>query len=720
MEFSKQQREIFQGCLKEFVRQVDQCVGKYESKVTKAIQKAEEAIKEKSDKVLRDLNYICHPRFGSGNLSKNPSISFYRQDLFGATKVNGEKPSLQMGVYIWFGYLHKEGTYCLKFAFPEADINNSRCKAVNQMEQEGILEESGGYIFKWEELKLDEITDRFLELADYFNKFLAEGFEAEFLSNEEAKKQILDFRKKWSKERIEKMGWEDYNNKNGTSFFAELENLKGIQAQTKQSSAIDPNGDSDKNKEKFEKIKKCLLQIIDKGATDDKEIEMPDELGSNPNTKNYFPWKIAFIYQNFDSPSVCPFFTKNYLEDIARKMNVQGSDCKDLHRNIITQANLENLDDLLSFYQDNKDIQNKEEKTKNTQNKEQAMKQPLNQILYGPPGTGKTYHTINRALKILGVKTSSREEAKEEFDKYCENGQIEFVTFHQSYGYEEFVEGIKPKLIEAVSNSIESNAMEYEIKNGIFKEICKRALENYQDSFVLIIDEINRGNISKIFGELITLIEPSKRIGESEALRVQLPYSQESFGVPSNLYIIGTMNTADRSITTLDTALRRRFEFVEMMPQPDKLKDIKINDDKGNDTGIKLDEMLTKMNQRIEFLLDREKTIGHTFLLEVKTLNELKNVFQNKIIPLLQEYFYNDYAFIYAVLNGNKMIEKVKDEERLKIINCNGFQNLEINIEDKAIYSIASFEKPLWNDSQNYINIYNTQKTDETSNLPDH
>ncbi|EOH2390167.1 McrB family protein, partial [Campylobacter jejuni] len=174
-----------------------------------------------------------------------------------------------------------------------------------------------------------------------------------------------------------------------------------------------------------------------------------------------------------------------------------------------------------------------------------------------------------------------------------------------------------------------------------------------------VIDEINRGNVSKIFGELITLIEPSKRIGEKEELKVKLPYSGEEFGVPKNVYIIGTMNTADRSITSLDTALRRRFEFIEMMPDVSKLS--------MDCEGINLQELLKAINTRIEYLLDREKTIGHAFFISVENLESLKKVFKNRIIPLLQEYFYNDYALIDAVLNKNGMLEiSVENKDYLK------------------------------------------------------
>jgi 5-methylcytosine-specific restriction protein B len=161
---------------------------------------------------------------------------------------------------------------------------------------------------------------------------------------------------------------------------------------------------------------------------------------------------------------------------------------------------------------------------------------------------------------------------------------------------------------------------------------------------VIIIDEINRGNVSAIFGELITLIEPDKREGNKEALSAILPYSKEPFEVPNNLFIIGTMNTADRSVEALDTALRRRFSFEEMLPKPELLKDSE------NDLKISLEKLLTCINDRIEALIDRDHTIGHSYLINVKNMTDLRLAFKDKIIPLLQEYFYGDYGKIGLVL----------------------------------------------------------------------
>lgn len=319
----------------------------------------------------------------------------------------------------------------------------------------------------------------------------------------------------------------------------------------------------------------------------------------------------------------------------------------------------------------------------------------LNQILYGPPGTGKTYTTINKSLEILKSYDEiteipeGRQKQKEIFDTFVAKGQIEFVTFHQSYGYEEFVEGIKP--------SVKNGTVIYETKNGVFKNLCKKALEGKDKPYILIIDEINRGNIAKILGELITLIEPSKRIGKSEGLQLTLPYSGESFGVPRNLYIIGTMNTADRSIALLDTALRRRFEFVEMMPDSEYLKDKKISDSRNT---IELDRLLESMNNRIEFLLDREHTIGHSYFMGVESIEDLHEVFKNKIIPLLQEYFYDDYAKIIAVLNNNGMI-KEKNKSQFSDLFDGKFSELD---SEKVVYEIIKSSK--WRAWQ-FEKIYN-------------
>ena len=418
---------------------------------------------------------------------------------------------------------------------------------------------------------------------------------------------------------------------------------------------------------------------------------------------------------------------------------------------------------------------------------------PLNQILYGPPGTGKTYSVVRKALEIIEGNAS---DDRSKFKEYVEKGQIKFITFHQSYGYEEFVEGIKAET--------KNDNVSYRIEDGAFKRICKRAngdkiplkevkeelteddfkklYENYVDklplfsnntyrkiletptdkqpfylyknnqssilikpqnsndpktiscdklikdifhndsygmpsyepviiqdilsqeyesyktnhinkNYILIIDEINRGNISKIFGELITLIEPSKRLGATDEIIVELPYSKEKFGVPSNLYIIGTMNTADRSIALMDTALRRRFEFVEMMPEYDELNKINIED-------INIGKMLKMINERIEYLYDRDHTIGHAYFMSLKSdtdIEELALIFKNKILPLLQEYFYDDWEKIRLVLGDNGFIKEKEKDRKLLVLDGKEYET------DKILYEIKfeAFEEP-----ESYIKIY--------------
>jgi hypothetical protein len=190
--------------------------------------------------------------------------------------------------------------------------------------------------------------------------------------------------------------------------------------------------------------------------------------------------------------------------------------------------------------------------------------------------------------------------------------------------------------------------------SGVFTEMSRK-FGNESSKVVLVIDEINRGNVSAIFGELITLLEKDKRLGEANELVIALPYSKGQFSVPSNLFIVGTMNTADRSVEALDTALRRRFEFKEMMPDYAVIENEEVN-------GLQLSEVLKTINERIELLIDRDHTIGHSYFFNVNSEEELANAFNNKIVPLLQEYFYGDYGKIGLVL-GKGFVEKQKNDK---------------------------------------------------------
>lgn len=434
----------------------------------------------------------------------------------------------------------------------------------------------------------------------------------------------------------------------------------------------------------------------------------------------------------------------------------------------------------------------------------------LNQILYGPPGTGKTYNTVIKAMEIIAPdllkydkdgKVENYDSIKKEFNLLKKQGRIEFITFHQSYSYEEFVEGIKPEISEWGNN--EGDEIKYTGKDGIFKQICNEAkkalycngpvtkniqfndilkvfkelhpegsdfntllqlhylenelqykfgkqtdirkidlnkievlLENnrkyktavefnqdYQGNtalkcyyfnlykellkikedlmeskisnneylknenpipYILIIDEINRGNISKIFGELITLIEDDKR----ENLTVTLPYSNEDFTVPKNLYIIGTMNTSDRSIASIDIALRRRFKFVEIMPKSDLVADFHI--------GFKT--IFETLNQRISILLDRDHQIGHSYFIKDKYkdagISTLKEIWFDSIVPLLNEYFYNDWEKLNLLIPG--FIKKIEVPKEL-----------ENECADKYYYEFETIEN--FNDDNDFENALMAQ-----------
>jgi len=403
---------------------------------------------------------------------------------------------------------------------------------------------------------------------------------------------------------------------------------------------------------------------------------------------------------------------------------------------------------------------------------------PLNQILFGAPGTGKTYHTKEMAVEIINGKKEkdrSREEINKEYEQLVEEGQIVFTTFHQSLSYEDFIEGIKPETIDG--------NVTYEVKDGIFKQLCSRVIQdnlnigdlvgdyeitkitpeiiylkkpraetivpipkylidelsklvhegkiNYEDiknkiaidkmpettekyilngypnifaqlvekintsnkkhkqNYILIIDEINRGNVSAIFGELITLLEEDKRKGNPEHTEVKLPYSGDNFSVPNNVYIIGTMNTADRSVEALDTALRRRFSFVEMQPDPNELSEV---------GDVDLSKLLKTINERIELLIDKDHQIGHSYFIGIQNIVDLQRTFKDKIIPLLEEYFYGDFGKIGLVLGG----EFIKLAEN-QVAFPKNFPYEKDFLEDKKIYHITSFSD--W-DEKAFKSIY--------------
>lgn len=295
--------------------------------------------------------------------------------------------------------------------------------------------------------------------------------------------------------------------------------------------------------------------------------------------------------------------------------------------------------------------------------------QPTMRILYGPPGTGKTYSTSEEVVRLCMGKDKIKHDYAAAATELKLRGNVDFVTFHQNYDYSDFIEGYRPSMDE-------KGQLSYRLEDGVLKRIAKRAILHPEQPFVLVIDEINRGNISKIFGELITLIEADKRIGEKNATPVTLPYSGEIFCLPPNLSIVGTMNTADRSIAVLDTALRRRFAFRRMDP------DTKALDSNSPGCG----KMLRELNKRLrDYGLTNEQQIGHAWFWDMAKKgkdgkaheldhDELEVVFLNKILPLLEEWFFGE------------------DEKLAKLVAtfCTGYPGTLKYIKDNEWVSIAT------------------------------
>lgn len=251
-----------------------------------------------------------------------------------------------------------------------------------------------------------------------------------------------------------------------------------------------------------------------------------------------------------------------------------------------------------------------------------------NLILFGPPGTGKTY--------------AMQAQMKAAFDR---GEDYSFVAFHPSYAYEDFIGGLRPIAAEDGSGVV------VVFQKGPFLVLCEKAHANPTQQFTLFIDEINRANVAKVFGELITLIEPSKRViagskASDDGVWVTLPGLVERFGVPDNLNLVATMNTADRSIAMMDIALRRRFRFQECAPEPELVKPAMVG-------SVDLPALLQRLNDRLEYLLDRDHAIGHAVFMGITSLAELQQVLAQRVIPLLQEYFFEDMEKVRLVLTGN-------------------------------------------------------------------
>ncbi|MBL7764605.1 MAG: AAA family ATPase [Chitinophagaceae bacterium] len=332
------------------------------------------------------------------------------------------------------------------------------------------------------------------------------------------------------------------------------------------------------------------------------------------------------------------------------------------------------------------------------------------QLFYKEPNSTWRLDNADQAKFELDEVIAQMEEIRSQGKKSAKRN-YGFITCHQSLSYEDFIEGIKPVLMNNDAGGEEESELEYELKKGVFYLACEKAaqLAGYNNlkecllddkksrkqkfkkahednkKYVVFLDEINRCNISSVFGELITLIEDDKRLGaENEMTDIILPYSQTHFGVPANLYIVGTMNTADRSVEALDTALRRRFSFVPMPPKPETL--IKQAGQ------VYLETLLTTLNDRLIILKDSDHTIGHAWLWEVDSIEKLKVAFANKILPLLQEYFYNDYEKLGLVLGDAFFELPHKRVAGNEFALFSGSSGLSGQYKNKYIYKLKNAE----------------------------
>ena len=413
----------------------------------------------------------------------------------------------------------------------------------------------------------------------------------------------------------------------------------------------------------FAAVKSAILSIID--AIRSRDLEGVQRVQNRGVLWPMVVWKIAFLYQDRNDPLIVSVYAKKALVAALHDADASTLTQAELYHRIMEGRAGKNL----HVYSGEIWEMGRHAAAQPSQASVAPASQtppvsltniPLNQILYGPPGTGKTYATVKKALEIFtqaGLRDigDSHEERRRCFDKLMQDGHIRFVTFHQSFCYEDFVEGIR-----AVTD--DDGKISYEVKDGIFKELCAAARGTAGEAvslpYVLIIDEINRGNVSRIFGELITLLEDSHRASldkdsyQRDTVTVRLPYSRDFFSVPENIYIIGTMNTADQSLTGLDVALRRRFAFTEMPPRPELLQSRRLEG-----TTVTLGDLLDCLNQRIAALLDKEHCLGHAYFMglgDSVSVAELSDVFKKHIVPLLEEYFFADWEKIQWVLNDHR------------------------------------------------------------------
>nr|WP_235852553.1 AAA family ATPase [Helicobacter vulpis] len=664
IEWNEEQKQRFQNLLREFVGLVDDKVQEWKQTGRTPTIPKYALCQSGLNNFLAQWGYVCRVSVGSGYLSDEPAIAFFRQDILGEEFVNLEKPTLQQGFYIWLAryWRNLEKIYlCIgRSVRGDGEEECQKCPAYDIL----IKPNGARYQESYDDLeaKIEEITNDFLYFANEFKKiptayFRPSGTHSQETTPHTEKELPMNDSPKIPLNQI--LYGPPGTGKTYHTINKALEILLDKQGQELEAEI----------RKAFEALKLEIPQSSQAGI----EREVDDKIRAEKTNRAYA--KLLFDYYKDQGRIGFVTFHQSYgyeefVEGIKPEMNGKKKTSEQVRYKVedgIFKRMCKGARDLESSH-------DKDHKTPNQVEQSMAVQESVDSYIdrlfehfidflrkekeqnghYGLVKLkgGDTLEITSTEPKTFRFKYPKGKEVKNTASKKTVKDKYkEFYTSHIQHGkvpeLEDIGKGTK-SYIWAMLNAM----MEFEQKHSKIQQSIQTTNTPQaptQIPYILIIDEINRGNISKIFGELITLIEESKRIGEEEALEVSLPYSKESFGVPKNLYILATMNTADRSIALLDTALRRRFSFVEMMPEPSLLST--------DCAGADLQALLEAMNARIEFLLDRGHTIGHAYFLGLDSLKGLQDCFKNKIIPLLQEYFYDDHAKVNAVLNANGMLK---------------------------------------------------------------
>ncbi|WP_411696957.1 McrB family protein [Helicobacter baculiformis] len=681
IEWSEEQKQRFQNLLREFVGLVDDKVQEWKQTGRAPTIPKYALCQSGLNNFLAQWGYVCRVSVGSGYLSDEPAIAFFRQDILGEGFVNLKTPTLQQGFYIWLAryWRNLEKIYlCIgRSVRGDGEEECQKCPAYDIL----IKPNGARYQESYDDLeaKIEEITNDFLYFANEFKKiptayFRPSGTHSQETTPHTEKELPMSDSPKIPLNQILygppgtgktyhtiNKALEILLDKQGQELETEIQNaFEALKLEIPQSSQAESETNRARAKILFDHYHdqgRIGFVTFHQSYGYEEFVEgIKPEMDSEEETSEQVRYKVeSGIFKR-----MCQVALQNYQDSLKTDEAIaQEIELEDLLEKYASRVENElkegKFPSLASFAQESLDL--------------------------------KTQMKIRSVCRLQNGDFRSVRIGTDESDRSSWQSLTKDILVRD---YADFKDGkiknyqdIKPTR-QSRSKSHGNAPYYYALLTELEKlEKLEEGQPHTQPApkapaqipYILIIDEINRGNISKIFGELITLIEESKRIGKEEALEISLPYSKESFGVPKNLYILATMNTADRSIALLDTALRRRFSFVEMMPEPSLLST--------DCAGVDLQALLEAMNARIEFLLDRDHTIGHAYFLGLDSLKGLQDCFKNKIIPLLQEYFYDDHAKVNAVLNVNGMLkDKNMDGTLQKLLG-------DFIDTDKKVYSIT-------------------------------